>query len=87
MRKESEKPYAPGYIDNYLTAIRSRASWNWKVFQRNIKIKDVSKTPTLDNERVPTQDELRKVLYKDKTSMRKSYPQRVVYERNINLRG
>jgi hypothetical protein len=62
--------YAPGYIDSNLKAIKSWSEWNRKKFERRIKISNASKTPTLENERVPTQKELGRVLYADSTSLR-----------------
>jgi hypothetical protein len=64
------KDYAPGYIDSNLKAIKSWAEWNRKKFERRIKISNASKTPTLENERVPTQKELGRVLYAESTSLR-----------------
>jgi integrase len=70
LNPKSGKKYAPGYIDSYVKSIRSWADWNKKTFLRNIKISNLTKTPTLENERVPTPDELRKVLYADTTPLR-----------------
>jgi integrase len=62
--------YAPSYVDSNLKAILSWARWNRKGFEMRIKIADSSKRPTLENERVPTNDELRRVLYADTTPLR-----------------
>jgi integrase len=43
---------------------------NKKPIQRKIKISNARKTPTLSDERVPTQDELNRVLYADTTPLR-----------------
>jgi hypothetical protein len=67
---KSGKKYAPSYVQSNLKAIVSWAKWNRKKFERGIKVSDSSKRPTLENERVPTNDELRAVLYSDKTSLR-----------------
>jgi integrase len=64
------KKYAPGYIDSYTKTVRSWAEWNRKAFTRKIKISNPTKTPTLENERVPTQEELRNVLYACTTTLR-----------------
>jgi len=66
---KSKKKYAPGYIESYVKSTRSWADWNKKTL-RNIKISNLTKTPTLENERVPTPEELRKVLYADTTPLR-----------------
>ncbi|HZW56645.1 MAG TPA: hypothetical protein VFF30_10180 [Nitrososphaerales archaeon] len=67
---ETGRQYAPGYVDSNLKAIKSWAEWNRKKFQRRIKISNVSKTPTLENERIPTQKELARVLYAESTPLR-----------------
>ena len=70
-KKPSGDPkYSPGYMESYLKAIRSWAEWNRKPFRRKIKIRNAGKRPTLKDERAPTQEELKRVLYNDKTSMR-----------------
>lgn len=66
----SGKKYAPSYIASNLKAILSWARWNRKAFEIEIKIADSGKRPTLVNERVPTNDELRKVLYAPTTKLR-----------------
>jgi integrase len=71
LRKPSGEPmYAPGYIESYLKAVRSWAEWNRKPFHRRIKISNVNRRPTLKDERAPSQEELKKVLYGDKTPLR-----------------
>ena len=67
---KNDKSYAPGYIDSCLKAIKSWAVWNRKEFKRKIKIADRNKRPTLENERIPTQEELGRVLYADTTPIR-----------------
>ncbi|MGH2638600.1 MAG: hypothetical protein ACRDF4_04880, partial [Rhabdochlamydiaceae bacterium] len=62
--------YSPGYLSNCLDAIRSWADWNRKPLQRTIKITNANSTPTLEDERAPTQEELRRVLYGDKSPLR-----------------
>jgi hypothetical protein len=66
----SGRKYAPSYVDSNLKAILSWARWNRKGFEMRIKIANSSKRPTLENERVPTNDELRRVLYADTTPLR-----------------
>ncbi len=67
---KSQRPYSPGYLSNCLDSIRSWADWNRKPFQRTIKISNPNRTPTLEYERAPTPDELRRVLYSDRTAIR-----------------
>jgi integrase len=62
--------YSPGYIESYLKAVKSWAAWNRKPIDRRIKIVNASRRTTLSKERVPTQDELKRVLYSDKTPYR-----------------
>lgn len=49
-----EKGYAPGYIDNYLKALRSWANWQGVKLVRKIKVSNRNHTPTLEDEQVPT---------------------------------
>jgi hypothetical protein len=58
------KKYSPGYIESYTKSVKSWADWSRKPFTRKIKIS------TLENERVPTQDELRNLLYAYTTPLR-----------------
>jgi hypothetical protein len=53
---------APGYIDHYLTAVKSWLGFNRIELARRIKIGNRNHTPTIDDERVPTGDELLQVL-------------------------
>ena len=46
--------YAPAYIVNYLTSVRSWANWHGVELVRKIKISNRDSTPTLDDEKVPT---------------------------------
>jgi hypothetical protein len=64
------KPISPAYVENCLTATRSWAEWNRKPIERKIKIANPNSTPTLEDERSPTQDELKRVLYPDSTPLR-----------------
>ncbi len=64
------KRYAPSYVESNLKSIASWAKSDTKTFEMKIKIANASARPTLENERVPTQDELRKVLYADTTPQR-----------------
>jgi len=51
-----------GYIDGILKAVRSWLSHNEIELKRKIKIANRDATPTLQNERVPTLEELRTIL-------------------------
>ncbi len=67
---EKSGKYSPGYIESYMKAVRSWAAWNRKPIERKIKVRNPGKRPTLENERIPTQEEFGKVLYSDTTSLR-----------------
>src|SRR5207247_10479239 len=54
-----------GYIESTLKALRSWLSFNGVPWELKIKVKGAQATPTLDNERVPTQDELRRIFLAD----------------------
>jgi len=51
-----------GYIESTLKALRSWLSFNSVLWELKIKVKGAQATPTLDSERVPTQDELRRIF-------------------------
>lgn len=53
---------APGYIENYVKAVRSWLMFNGVRLVRRIKIGNLGSTPTIEDERVPTQDELRQII-------------------------
>jgi hypothetical protein len=50
------------YIDNYLTCVKSWLQFNDLLLVRKIKVGDTSRTPTIDDERVPTKPELREIF-------------------------
>ncbi|MHA1632269.1 MAG: site-specific integrase [Candidatus Freyarchaeota archaeon] len=54
---------SPNYINNYLKAVRSWLNFNEVTLIRKIKIGNRNATPTIADERVPTPDELRTILY------------------------
>jgi integrase len=60
--KLHRKNYSPAYISNYLKAVRSWLSYNEIRLMRRIKIGNLSRTPTIEDERVPSRDELRQIL-------------------------
>jgi integrase len=53
---------SPGYMANYLKAVRSWLNYNEIRLVRRIKISKRDSTPTLEDERVPTKDELRQII-------------------------
>lgn len=56
------KKLSPGYMENYLKAVKSWMSFNGIELVRKIKIGNSGATPTLEDERVPTREELRQLL-------------------------
>ena len=56
------KEYSPGYIENYLKTVRSWLEFNDIRLVRRIKIGRRNRTPTIEDERVPTRDELGQIL-------------------------
>jgi integrase len=59
LRREGK---APGYIKCYLTAVSSWLEFNGVRLVRRIKVGNMNHTPTIEDERVPTPDELLQVL-------------------------
>lgn len=57
-----KKKLSGGYIASVLKSVKSWLSFNGKVVTRRIQIRGAQDTPTLRNERVPTQEELGKVF-------------------------
>jgi integrase len=53
---------APGYMENYLKAVRSYLTYHDVRLVRRITIGNRHVTPTIADERVPTRDELRDIL-------------------------
>lgn len=53
---------ASGYIEHYLTSVRSWLRFNRVTLVRKIKIGNRNHTPTIEDERVPTGDELLQIL-------------------------
>ena len=53
-----------------MKVIKSWAYWNRKRFQRKINISNPNRRPTLEEERIPTPQELARVLYADSTPIR-----------------
>jgi hypothetical protein len=57
-----EENKSPGYIVGILKTVRSWLRYNDIVLTRNIKVTNRNATPTIENEQVPTQAELSKIL-------------------------
>ena len=60
--KMEERKHAPQYIGGYKKAVKSWMQHNDIELKRNIKIRNVGSTPTLENERIPTKDEMNQIL-------------------------
>lgn len=56
------KNYAPSYIEDILKALRSWLSFNYVQLMRRIKIKNADIPVTLEDEVIPTQENLRDIL-------------------------
>jgi integrase len=57
-----EKSYAGSYIQSVIKAVKSWLAHNGVDIKRQIKIRGAEDTPTLRDERVPTNDELRRIF-------------------------
>jgi len=53
---------APGYIESYLISVKSWLNFNGVRLVRRIKVGNKNHTPTIEDERVPTPDELLQIL-------------------------
>ena len=53
---------AGSYIENTVKAVKSWLLFNGITLKRKVKISDPEATPTLSNERIPTQEELKKIF-------------------------
>jgi hypothetical protein len=62
MSKLHREGKAPGYMENYLKAVRSWLTYHDVRLVRRITIGNRHVTPTIADERVPTRDELRAIL-------------------------
>jgi len=58
---ESEKK-APGYILGILKTVKSWLRYNDVILTRRVKVSNPSATPTIEDEQVPTQEELSRIL-------------------------
>lgn len=59
---QEKKGYAGSYIVSTIKAVKSWLAYNDIVVIKKIKVRGSQQTPTLENERVPTQEELRRIL-------------------------
>jgi site-specific recombinase XerC len=59
---EERRGLAGSSVATYVKAVKSWLEFHGRRVDRPVRIKDATKTPTLSNERVPTQEELRRVL-------------------------
>jgi hypothetical protein len=57
---------SPGYVNDFIKTIRSWLRYNDIVLTRKIKISNLTTTPTIENEQVPTQEELSRILRRAK---------------------
>ena len=57
-----EGKYAGSYLVSIVKIVRSWIAYNGKEIRRKIKVNDAEQSLTLRNERVPTQEELKKIL-------------------------
>ena len=57
-----EKEHSPGYIEHYVRAIKSWLNFNEVQLVRKIKIANRNATPTIEDERVPMDSELKQIL-------------------------
>jgi hypothetical protein len=53
---------SPGYIQGFLKTVKSWLRYNNITLTRKIKVKNSTATPTIENEQVPSQEELARVL-------------------------
>ena len=58
----SKDSKAPGYIENYIKAVRTWLSFNGVELKQRINIGNRNEQPTIENERVPTNEELKQIL-------------------------
>ena len=60
--KLGEERKSPGYIQGFLKTVKSWLRYNNITLTRRIKIKNSTATPTIGNEKIPSQDELARIL-------------------------
>lgn len=59
---EEKRGKAGSYIESSIKAVKSWLNHKGKHIARKIKVRDATRTPTLVDERVPTQEELKKIF-------------------------
>ena len=59
---EREAGSAPTYLGGIVRAVKSWLAFNGKQLTRQLKIHAANNRPTVENEQVPTQDELRRII-------------------------
>jgi len=57
-----EKGKSPGYIQGFLKTVKSWLKYNNITLTRRIKIRNSTATPTIENEQVPSQEELARII-------------------------
>lgn len=60
--RQEKEGLSPGYIENYIKAVKSWLRYNYVHLMGNIKVKNAGATPTLENEHTPTIDEVHMIL-------------------------
>lgn len=60
--KLDSQGFAGSYIHSILKSVKSWLGFHGRTLNRKIKIKDASDTPSLRDERIPTREELKKIL-------------------------
>ncbi len=60
--KKEQEGKAGSYIKSTVKAVKSWLTFNGIQLPRKIKIRDAEDSPTLKNERIPTQEELKKIF-------------------------
>lgn len=68
--KMEEQGKAPQYIVGILKVIKSWLSYNDITLRRRIKIRNPSSTPSIENEQVPSQDELARIFRNSSSRIR-----------------
>jgi len=68
--KLEDESRSPGYISNIIKIVRQWLKYNNVILTRHIKIKNSSATPTIENEQVPSQQELARLLRNSSSRIR-----------------
>jgi len=62
LMKQLKDGLAPSYVKNYIKAIKSWLSFNDVYLLRKIKVGNAESTPTIEDEQIPTKEELKTLL-------------------------